>query len=116
MWQFTRPYYTSRCVVVSPAASCLGPGDLRGRRVATIERSTFEEALRASGAELVCTPAVGEAWLRLLEEGTVDAFATEEVNAQALCTASKMELYACPEPLATRQKAFAMRFGLPALA
>ena len=82
----------------------------------TIERSTFEEALQAAGAELICTPAVGEAWLRLLEDGSVDAFATEEANAKALCSASGMELYASPEPLVAREKAFALPFGRPALA
>lgn len=115
LWAFTRSYYAAETVLVSPMSAPLDAGSIRGRRVATIERSTFVNALRAAGAEPVCTAAVGDVWLCLLQEGRVEAFATEKANAQSLRQLSPVELYISPEPLATQEKAFAMPFGRPRL-
>lgn len=99
----TRPYYESKCVLVTLESSPIMPTDkavenspdscwrgvLVGRRIVTIESSTFAASLRELGATVLTTPSVGSLWVDMLLSGAADAFASEEANALSLAAAAR---------------------------
>jgi ABC-type amino acid transport substrate-binding protein len=126
----TRPYYESKCVLVTPESSPILPaeadspdltwrGVLVGRRVVTIESSTFAASLRDLGAIVLTTPAVGRLWLDMLLSGAADAFASEEANALDLAAAAtaagdSLRVHAAA-PLRRARKGFAVPRRSPRL-
>jgi polar amino acid transport system substrate-binding protein len=125
----TRPYVTTQCRIVCLASKPVSisrqqieqrdSSALKDYRIATIENSTFENHLRAFGATVVTTSAVGRLWLHMIQTGEIDAFATEGRHAESMVREAhetmQLQLAATEHPLHTMSKGFAVPHSRPLL-